>query len=144
MELSKLSKALSPVNLADMADITISPTFTLKVCQMINYNQVYNQKLVKFSQDNPKHLFVRDFKAFLDDWYTGKQTPDTISFMAHVIICGWSLTDDEGQPVEFSPQNAVKLLQSPIGRTIFVKLTNAVQSDTSFQMQWTEDAIKNS
>ncbi|AUR98474.1 hypothetical protein NVP1251O_43 [Vibrio phage 1.251.O._10N.261.55.E5] len=144
MDLSKLSTALQSVNLADTADVTISPTFTLKVCQMVNYNQVYNEKLTTFTQKFPDHKFVKDFKAFMNEWYTGKQTPDTISFMAHVILCGWTLTDDDGETVRFAPGNAIKLLQTQIGRTIFSKLAIAVQQDTVFQTEWSEDAIKNS
>ena len=144
MDLSKLSTALKTSNLADMADVTISPTFTLKVCQMVNYNQVYNEKLVTFAQKNPKHQFVKDINGFLQDWYAGKQTPDTISFMAHVILCGWTLQDDDRKPVEFSTSDAVKLLQAPVGRSIFGKLALAVQQESVFQTEWSEDAIKNS
>ena len=144
MDLSKLSTALQSVNLADTADVTISPTFTLKVCQMVNYNQVYNEKLTTFTQKFPDHKFVKDFKAFMNEWYTGKQTPDTISFMAHVILCGWTLTDDDGKTVRFAPGNAIKLLQTPVGRNIFGKLAIAVQSEAVFQTEWSEDAIKNS
>lgn len=144
MDLSKLSTALQSVNLADTADVTISPTFTLKVCQMVNYNQVYNEKLATFSQKFPNHKFVKDFKAFMNEWYTGKQTPDTVSFMAHVILCGWTLTDNEGEPVPFTAPDAIQLLQTQVGRTIFSKLAIAVQQDTVFQTEWSEDAIKNS
>lgn len=144
MDLSKLSTALRSVNLADTADVTISPTFTLKVCQMVNYNQVYNEKLTTFTQKFPDHKFVKDFKAFMNEWYSGKQTPDTVSFMAHVILCGWSLKDDEGKTVQFRPSNAIKLLQTPVGRNIFGKLAVAVQSEAVFQTEWSEDAIKNS
>ena len=144
MDLSKLSTALQSANLADTADVTISPTFTLKVCQMVNYNQVYNHKLATFSQKFPEHKFVKDIKAFLNEWYTGKQTPDTISFMAHVILCGWTLTDNDGEDVPFTAPDAIQLLQTPVGRTIFSKLALAVQQDTVFQAEWSEDAIKNS
>ncbi len=144
MDLSKLSNALQTVNLADTADVTISPTFTLKVCQMVNYNQVYNEKLNKFAQKFPNHKFVKDFKAFMNEWYTGKQTTDTISFMAHVILCGWSLTDDDEEPVPFTTSDAIKLLQTPVGRNIFGKLAVAVQQESVFQTEWSEDAIKNS
>lgn len=144
MDLSKLSTALQSANLADTADVTISPTFTLKVCQMVNYNQVYNEKLTTFSQKFPDHKFVKDIKAFLNEWYTGKQTPDTISFMAHVILCGWTLTDNDGEDVPFTAPDAIQLLQTPVGRTIFSKLALAVQQDTVFQAEWSEDAIKNS
>lgn len=144
MDLSKLSNALQSSNLADTANVAISPTFTIKVCQMINYNQVYNQKLATFAQKFPNHKFVKDFKAFINDWYAAKQTPDTISFMAHVILCGWSLKDDEGEDVPFTTSDAVTLLQTPVGRSIFGKIANAVQSDSVFQTEWSEDAIKNS
>lgn len=144
MDLSKLSNALQSSNLADTADITISPTFTIKVCQMVNYNQVYNQKLAAFAQKFPNHQFVKDFKGFMTDWYAGKQTPDTISFMAHVILCGWSLTDNDGNDVEFTQPDAIQLLQTPVGRSIFGKIANSVQSDAVFQTEWSEDAIKNS
>lgn len=144
MDLSKLSTALQSANLADTADVTISPTFTLKVCQMVNYNQVYNQKLTAFAQKFPDHKFVKDFKAFMNEWYTGKQTPDTISFMAHVILCGWTLTDDDGEDVPFTAPDAIQLLQTPVGRNIFGKLAVAVQSESVFQTEWSEDAIKNS
>ena len=144
MELAKLSTALQSANLADTADVTISPTFTLKVCQMVNYNQVYNEKLTTFAQKFPEHKFVKDIKAFLNEWYTGKQTPDTISFMAHVILCGWTLTDNDGEDVPFTAPDAIQLLQTPVGRTIFSKLALAVQQDTVFQAEWSEDAIKNS
>lgn len=143
MDLSKLSKALTPANLADTADVTISPTFKIKVCQMINYNQAYSAKLAEFSKKFPDHLFVKDFKTFIATWYDAKQTKDTVSFMAHVILCGWTLTDDDGNPVEFTPSNAIQLLQTPVGRTIFGKLVNAVQSDSIFQLGWTDDAVKN-
>ena len=144
MDLSKLSNALQSVNLADTAEVTISPTFTIKVCQMVNYNQVYNEKLATFAQKFPNHKFVKDFKSFLTDWYAGKQTKDTVSFMAHVILCGWSLTDDDGKSVPFTAPKAIKLLQTPVGRNIFGKLAIAVQSDSVFQSEWSEDAIKNS
>lgn len=144
MDLSKLSNALKSVNLADTADVTISPTFTLKVCQMVNYNQVYNQKLSDFAEKFPTHKFVKDFSGFMQEWYAGKQTPDTISFMAHVIICGWELVDDEDKKVRFTPGNAVKILQAPIGRAIFGKIALAVQQEYVFRTEWSEDAIKNS
>ena len=144
MDLSKLSNALQTVNLADTADVMISPTFTLKVCQMVNYNQVYNEKLNTFAQKFPNHKFVKDFKAFMNEWYTCKQTTDTISFMAHVILCGWSLTDDDGKNIPFTAPKAIKLLQTPVGRNIFGKLAVAVQSESVFQTEWSEDAIKNS
>lgn len=144
MDLSKLSTALQSANLADTADVTISPTFTLKVCQMVNYNQVYNQKLTAFTQKFPDHKFVKDFKAFMNEWHTGKQTSDTVSFMVHVILCGWKLTDNKGEDVPFAAPDAIQLLQTQVGRTIFSKLAIAVQQDTVFQTEWSEDAIKNS
>lgn len=144
MDLSKLSNALQTVNLADTADVTISPTFTLKVCQMVNYNQVFNHKVLNFAKDFPDHKFSKDFKAFMNSWFKGEQTPDTISFMAHVILCGWSLTDNSDNEVEFTPSNAIQILQTPVGRAIFGKVAIAVQQDSVFQTQWSEDAIKNS
>lgn len=144
MDLSKLSNALESVNLADTADITISPTFTLKVCQMVNYNQVYNEKLSTFAQKFPDHKFVKDSQAFLNEWWTGKQNADTVSFMAHVILCGWTLLDNEGKAQRFTPANAIKLLQTPVGRTIFGKIAGAVRTESVFRTEWSEDAIKNS
>lgn len=143
MDLSKLSKALQPANLADTALVTISPDFKLRVCQMINYNQAYTSKLAEFSRKFPKHAFVKDNRKFLKQWFSGEQTPDCVSFMAHVILCGWELTDDDGADIPFNPSNAVQLLQTPVGRTVFGKLALAVQSESLFETEWSEDAIKN-
>lgn len=143
MDFSKLSKALSPVNLGDTTLVTVSPQFKLRVCQMVNYNQVYQAKTAAFAKDNPSHKFVTDTRSFLTDWYAMKQTPETVSFMAHVIISGWEMLDDEGHDVEYTPQNAVKLLTSPLGKTLFGKLTAAVQNDSLFQLEWDENAVKN-
>lgn len=144
MDLSKFSTALTPVNLADTTDITITPQFTVKVCQMVNYNQVYMAKMSEFSQKFPKHQFVKDFKSFIGDWYDAKQTPDTVSFMAHVILCGWELLDNDGNAEPFSAQSAITLLNAPVGRAIFGKIANAVHNDALFQMAWSDDAVKNS
>lgn len=143
MDLSKLSTALTPANLADTADVMISATFTLKVCQMVNYNQVYRAKTVEFAKNFPEHPYIKNPDKFLQQWNSAEKNKDTIAFMAHVIMSGWTLLDDDNNPVEFSPQNAVQLLQTPVGSNIFGKLVNAVRSDAVFQLEWTEDAVKN-
>jgi hypothetical protein len=143
MDLSKLSTALAPANLADTADVTISPTFTLKVCQMVNYNQAYKLKTAEFAKKFSDHPYITDTEKFLNQWNSGEKNKHTVAFMAHVIMCGWSLKDDDGNDVEFSPQNAIQLLQTPIGSNIFGKLVNIVRTESVFQIEWTEDAVKN-
>lgn len=143
MDFSKLSQALAPINLGDTALLTVTPLFKLRVVQMANYNQAYNSKLTTFVKANPKHLVARDTIKFFEKWSSNEVDADTVSFMVNVIFAGWELQDDEGNDVPFSTAAATELLTSPFGRTIFGKVANAVQFDTTFTLQWTEDAIKN-
>ena len=40
MNISKLTKALSPANLAELSEITISPDFSITILQVAGINQV--------------------------------------------------------------------------------------------------------
>lgn len=143
IDLSNLSEALAPANLADTTNVVVSDKFSLRIVYMSKSNQAYNAKLSEFVKQFPDHLVAKKPQDFMIKWFNQDHTPDTVSFMTYVILAGWKLTDNAGDDVPFNQSEAITLLNTKVGKTIFGKLINACQQETTFQLGWTEDAIKN-
>jgi hypothetical protein len=143
LDLSNLSDALAPANLADTTNVVVSEKFSLRIVYMSASNQAYTAKLAEFGKKFKDHSVVKKPQDFMTDWYLQKHTSDTVSFMAHVILAGWKLTDNDGNDIPFDKTEAIRLLNTKVGKTIFGKLINACQQESTFQLGWTEDAIKN-
>lgn len=142
--MKNLSKALQPYNLADIADITITPdVFSVKVIEMSVASQQFNARVADFCKSHPKHpSFGGDLThEFWTDLQAGKVTPDTIVFLANVLIVDWTLRDDDGELVEFAPDAAIEIFN---GFTrVANKLLLAVQQPLFFTREWPQDALKN-
>lgn len=142
--MKNLSKALQPYNLADVADITITPdVFSVKVIEMSLASQQLNARVTEFSKTNPEHSLFKNDKTlpFWDDLYHGRVTPETLSLLTGVLIVDWLLKDDDGEPVEFTPDAAMEIFT---GFTrVASKLLLAVQQPSFFTREWPQDALKN-
>ena len=139
-----LSKALQPYNLADVADITITPdVFSVKVIEMNRGSQQFNARVSDFSKLQPEHsVFKGDASlTFWTDIQKGAVTPETLSILVNVLIVDWSLKDDDGKPVEFTPETAMEIFTG--FSRVANKLLLAVQQPSFFTREWPQDALKN-
>jgi len=141
MKFDNLSAALSPHNLADIADITITEgVFSVKMVRLSPASQQYNARVGEFSRNRKKPIS----EQFAADVFAGKVTPETIEFIANVLIIDWSLIDDEGNNVPFEPSAAIELLSAPgFGQNIANRLLLASRDDAFYKQEWTQEALKN-
>lgn len=142
--MKNLSKALQPYNLADVADIAITPdVFSVKVIEMSRASQQFNARVADFRKSHPAHpAFGGDLSVpFWTELQAGTVTPDALTFLVNVLIVDWSLKDDDGEPVEFTPDAAMEIFT---GFTrVASKLLLAVQQPSFFTREWPQDALKN-
>lgn len=136
MNISKLTKALSPANLAETCEITISAAFSITIHHVSAVNQSYNAATAKFALVNPQHPLFTDFASFWPDLASAKVTPDTLKFLAHVVVDNWSLTDDDGEQQPYSPEAFIELMtgDDPFQRSIPTKLLQACLAPSTFKV----------
>lgn len=136
MNISKLTKALSPANLAELSEITISPDFSITILQVAGINQHYQAAVAKFALVNPQHPLFTDAMTFLSDVWAAKVTPDTLQFLAYVVVNNWSLTDDDGELQQYYPEAFIELFTGPdpFQRAIPAKLLKACTADSTFKV----------
>lgn len=158
MNISKLTKALSPANLAETCEITISQAFSITIHHVSAINQSYNAATAKFALVNPQHPLFTDFASFWPDLAGAKVTPDTLQFLAHVVVADWVLMEDP-QPeldssgvateeedgsikmappvaVPYSPEAFIELMtgDDPFQRSIPTKLLQACLAPSTFKV----------
>lgn len=136
MNISKLTKALSPANLAETCEITISPAFSITIHHVSSINQSYNAAVAKFALVNPQHPLFTDFASFWPDLAGAKVTPDTLQFLAHVVVADWMLTDDDGEQQPYSPEAFIELMtgDDQFQRSIPTKLLQACLAPSTFKV----------
>jgi hypothetical protein len=158
MNISKLTKALSPANLAETCEITISPAFSITIHHVSAINQSYNAATAKFALVNPQHPLFTDFASFWPDLAGAKVTPYTLQFLAHVVVADWMLLEDpqpaldeEGNPllreggmpamedpvaVPYSPEAFIELMtgDDQFQRSIPTKLLQACLAPSTFKV----------
>lgn len=131
----KLTKALQPLNLADTCTIELTPSFTVQICEAARHNQTYHARVAALALKQPKHPIGDGKSTFWIDCLQGKLTPDTLTYLVEVIIAGWTLTDDDGEPVEFTPANAIEVFNTDqVGRVLASKLLTAAFSPANFEV----------
>jgi len=131
----KLTKALSPLNLADTCDVTLSPDFTVTICQAALHNQVYHARVAAYATANPDHP-ARDAKSqFWTDMFAGKLTPDTLAFLTNVVIVDWLLADDDGELVPYTPETAAEVLSTDqVGKVVASRILQACLGSKLFEV----------
>lgn len=136
MNISKLTKALSPANLAETCEITISPAFSITIHHVSAINQSYNAATARFALVNPQHPLFTDFASFWPDLAGAKVTPDTLQFLAHVVVADWALTDDDGEQQPYSPEAFIELMTGDdlFQRSIPTKLLQACLAPSTFKV----------
>ena len=131
----KLTNALQPLNLADTCEIKLSDLFTVKIVQAARHNQAYLSRVAAFAALRPDHPMKDAASPFWADVVQGKLTPDTMTFLSHVIIHDWSLVDDDGQPVPYSPEAADEVLNTDeAGKVVASKLLVASFAPGNFEV----------
>lgn len=136
MNISKLTKALSPANLAELSEITISPAFSITICYATAGCQQYQAAVAKFGLSHPTHDLFKDFERFSSELLPYKVTTSTLQFLAHVVVAGWELTDDDGGKVPYSPEAFLELMtgEDEFQRTIPAKLLRACLDSQTFKV----------
>lgn len=136
----KLTKALAATNLAPVCRIPVGEGFVVHICESATHNQHFLGRLATFKQQFPEHPVADSKSQFWVDLMRGVLTPDTEAYLCHVVVMGWELTDDDGEPVPFSPELfAEEILSSPSGRVIANKLLLATAQPRMFEV---ENAVK--
>lgn len=138
-----LTKAFQPHNLADFADVTVTPDiFSVKICEMNTESQQFMVRVADFAKEcNREHpIFSTDDEtrnAFYADWNANKVTSDTLALLVNVVIVDWSLLDDDGNDVPFDTQLASgEFTKTP---RVATKLIRASMLPAFFE----QDALKN-
>lgn len=136
MNISKLTKALSPANLAETCEITISPNFSVTIMHVAAINQSYNAAVAKFGLSHPTHDLFKDFERFSSELLPYKVTTSTLQFLAHVVVADWTLTDDDGEQQPYSPEAFIELMtgDDPFQRSIPAKLLQACLAPSTFKV----------
>lgn len=134
-----LKTALSPHLKADFMDVVITPgVFTIKLCEMNVESQVYCARQTSFAEANPKFKLNQELFNAL---FRSEITADTIKYLTEVLIVDWSLTDDTGKAINYTPATARKMFkQFP---NLATRLIRAAQQGDQFTREWTQEALKN-
>lgn len=138
MKFDKLSKALQPLSLSASSVLELNSNFKMVILHLAVSNQVYNIRSSEYFRNNPvpEDFFTRFYKSDYSD--------DIINFVANVIILDWELSDDDGNKVEFSVNDAIELLKDPrFGSSVFTKIISHTIVSENFETKWEEDVIKN-
>lgn len=134
-----LTKALQPHNLADFADVTVTPgVFSVKICEMSIESQQFMVRVSNVPKDHP--IFSTDNQVrtdFIDSCYRGEINDDTIAVLVNAIVVDWALKDDDGTYVPYTTDKAAEIFTDY--PRIARKLMKAALQPTFFE----QDALKN-
>lgn len=138
MKLSNLSKALQPYNLADFADIVITPeVFSVKIINA----EVGSQQWAVRSAEYAREFNKVDIAPAINDLLSHQVTDAALHLLVHVIIADWELKDDDGKKVKYDPVQAIELFKTM--PRIAAKLMQACHTSSMFTQEWTQVALKN-
>lgn len=135
----KLTKALQSLNLADTCEVAINQHFTVNICELARYNQMYQSRVAAFALTNPEHpiasLDEKARNAFFADVMGAKLTMHTLTYLTNVVMCGWSLKDDDGNDVPFCAETATEVFNTDqAGRVLAGKLLQAHLISSNFEV----------
>lgn len=142
MKLSKLKTALSGLARKPESTLVISPSLSLHVGSIDTSNTQYLQRQTDFLRSNP----INDGPAFFNRLWRREYSDDIVQYLAHVVITGWQLLDDDGKEQEFTPAECVELLTLPdgIGASIAVAVVDHAVTQTNYALDWESVVTKNS
>lgn len=158
MKLSKLKNALSGLARKPDSTLVISPSLSLHIGSIDTGNTQYVQRQAEFLRNNPDHTAIKEALAkakgeslpvgdeFFDRLYRREASTDIVQFLAHVVIVGWTLLDDDGKEQPFTPGECIDLLMLPdgIGAGIAAAVIDHAVTVSNYQLDWEQVVTKNS
>lgn len=146
MKLSKLKNALSGMARKADSTLTISPSLSLHISSIDTGNVGYIARQTEFLRNNPKHPAMLNGTEFFNSLWRREVSADIVQYLAHVIITGWELLDDDGKPQDFTPDECIDLLMLPdgIGSGIAAQVIDHAVTVTNYQLDWEQVVTKNS
>lgn len=138
MKLSNLSKALQPHNVADFADVEITPgVFSVKVIEVSHLGQQWQVRAAEYCRIFEKSSITEVINQF----FAGEVNDDTLHLLTNAVIVDWELHDDKGAKLPYDAVQAAELFKS-LPR-IASKLMHASLTQSFFSQEWTQLALKN-
>lgn len=143
MKLSKLKTALSGLARKPESTLVISPSLSLYVGSVEPSNTQYLQRQTEFLRNNP---IITDATEFFNRLWRREYADDIVQYLAHVVITGWTLLDDDGKEQSFTPTECVDLLKLPdgIGAAITAAVIDHAVTQTNYTLDWESVVTKNS
>jgi hypothetical protein len=142
MKLSNLKTALSGLARKPESTLVISPSLSLHVGSIDTSNTQYLQRQTEFLRNNP----INNGSEFFARLWRREVSGDIVQYLAHVVITGWELLDDDGKPQDFSTAECVELLTlaDGIGASITVAVIDHAVTQTNYALNWESVVTKNS
>lgn len=141
MNLDNFSNAFGTLVKNDSSWMKINDSFSVLIGRLSVESQSYNARASEWTKNNKDANTAEMF----DDLISTKQTPETVSFTANVLIIDWKLKDNDGKEVPFTPEQAVEIFNHPVlGSPLFIKISQYALIGDNFNADWEEKIVKNS
>lgn len=146
MKLSKLKNALSGLARKPDSTLVISPSLSLHIGSIDTGNTSYIARQTEFLRNNSTHSAMVNGTEFFNSLWRREVSADIVSFLAHVVIVGWTLLDDDGKEQPFTPGECIDLLMLPdgIGAGIAAAVIDHAVTVSNYQLDWEQVVTKNS
>lgn len=141
-----LSKALAPMARLETQTVTVSDHFEITLLPLDRANRTFIKRQADFAKANQTHALITDPDGFVNDLNTPNITNDMKSYIAHVLVTGWKLKDNDGKAVKFTPKKCIELLnieQHGAGLALAKFILTESFTPANFQAKWEDEVTKN-